>query len=82
MIRKMDIMNKRNNLLVFLVILFGGILVYLDSSVAQQESSPSMFGNGTVELAGMRVPDIGPLPTVVPTPHSNFPIKPFLLVLW
>jgi len=45
--------------------------VYLASGAAHQESVSSMSGKGTLEIAGMRVPDIGPLPTAVPTPATN-----------
>ncbi|MEC4674330.1 MAG: cytochrome c peroxidase [Nitrospirota bacterium] len=68
-------MNKRNIFLIFLFFLFGGVFVYLGSDVAQQESVPSMFGKGTIEVASMRVPDIGPLPTAVPIPSTNLNYK-------
>ena len=76
MIRKMDMMNnKQKNFLVVLLILIGGIFVYGGSGVAQQEAVPSLIGKGTVEVDGVRVPDIGPLPTAVPIPATNLNYK-------
>jgi len=68
-------MNSRKILPVLLFFLFGGTFVYLGSGAAHQEPSSSMFGNGTIDIAGMRVPDIGPLPTAVPTPPTNLNYK-------
>ncbi|MDH5564927.1 MAG: hypothetical protein OEY91_15065 [Nitrospirota bacterium] len=64
-------MNAQKNFLVVLGILIGGICVYGESSIAQQESDPSMLSKGIIEVEGMRVPDIGPLPTTVPIPATN-----------
>jgi len=68
-------MNKKKNFLVVLLILFGGIFVFWGPGIAQQESVPSVFGKGTIVVAGMRVPDIGPLPTAVPIPATNLNYK-------
>jgi len=73
--QKGNLMNLRKILPVFLFFLFGGAFVYVGSGAAHQESSSSMFGNGTLEIAGVRVPDIGPLPTAVPTPPTNLNYK-------
>jgi len=73
--RKGNFMNSRKNLLIFLLILFCGTFVYWGSVIAEQDSIPSMFGKGTIEVAGMRVPDIGPLPTAVPIPATNLNYK-------
>ena len=75
MIRKMDAMNEKKRSLIFLLILFGGLFVYLGSGIAQQELSHSVLGKGTIEIADMRVPDIGPLPTAIPMPATNLHYK-------
>jgi cytochrome c peroxidase len=38
---------------------------------AQQLFPPTMFATGTIEIDGIKVPDIGPLPTTVPIPPNN-----------
>ncbi len=68
-------MNSRKKLLIFLLILFGGIFMYWGSGIAEQKPISSMFGKGTIDVAGMRVPDIGPLPTAVPIPATNLNYK-------
>ncbi len=75
MIRKMDAMNKKKRSLTFLLILFGGIFVYWGSGIAHQKTESLLDGPGIIEVAGMRVPDIGPLPTVVPIPATNLNYK-------
>ncbi|MDH5564596.1 MAG: cytochrome-c peroxidase [Nitrospirota bacterium] len=67
--------NKQKNFLVVLLILIGGMFVYGGSGVAQQEAVPSLIGKGTIEVDGVRVPDIGPLPTAVPVPATNLNYK-------
>ncbi len=59
----------------FLVILFGGILVHGGIGIAHQETEPSMNSPRIIEVDGVRVPDIGPLPTVVPIPATNLNYK-------
>ena len=64
-------MNTRIFYLICLLFLFGQLFVYLDAGVAQQETVLSMNGKGTIKVAGMRIPDIGTLPTAVPIPPAN-----------
>ena len=51
-----------------------GLSVFGDLRSAQ--ASPSGFApHGTVTIDGVTVPDIGPLPTSIPTPPSNLSYK-------
>ncbi len=71
MIRKMNAMNKKKRNLVFLLIIFGGTFAYWGSGVAHQKTALVVDSPGMIEVVGMHVPDIGPLPTVVPIPATN-----------
>ena len=71
MMRKMDTMNNQIKILISLLILFGGTFAYWGSGAAHQKTAPVVDSPGMIEVAGMHVPDIGPLPTVVPIPATN-----------
>ncbi|MEO8328261.1 MAG: cytochrome c peroxidase, partial [Nitrospirota bacterium] len=51
------------------------IFVFFNVGFAQQVFPPTMFNTKIIEVDGMRVPDIGPLPTMVPIPTTNVNYK-------
>ncbi|MFI5247424.1 MAG: cytochrome-c peroxidase [Nitrospirales bacterium] len=60
--------------LVGLMVSVSGLWVFDDLKPAQ--ASPSGYAShGTVTIDGMTVPDIGPLPTSIPTPSTNLNYK-------
>jgi cytochrome c peroxidase len=46
-----------------------------NSGLAQQLFPPTMFNTKIIEVDGVGVPDIGPLPTIVPIPATNLNYK-------
>lgn len=48
---------------------------YLNTGVDANLTSPTMLNTNTVEIDDMRVPNIGPLPTIVPIPTTNVNYK-------
>ncbi len=69
-------MSSRKTSFLVLVLIIGGTFVYWGSSIAQPKAEPSaVTAKGTIELAGVLVPDIGPLPTAVPIPATNLNYK-------
>ena len=64
-------MDVRKFIRVFSFLFIGGVSGYWGFGHAHSESFTSMAIKGAIEVAGMRVPDIGPLPTTVPIPATN-----------
>ena len=54
---------------------FISAIFLLDHAVPQKADAQSISTTKTVEVAGVRVPDIGPLPTSVPIPPTNLNYK-------
>jgi cytochrome c peroxidase len=51
------------------------LFVFFTAGLAQQLFPPTMFNTKIIEVDGVRVPDIGPLPTIVPIPGTNVNYK-------
>jgi cytochrome c peroxidase len=51
------------------------LYVFFNAGFAQQLLPPTMFNTKIIEVDGVRVPDIGPLPTTVPIPATNLNYK-------
>ncbi len=68
-------MNMQKKFQVALLLLFGVTFVYQGSSIAQQELVLSLTGKRTIDVAGIRIPDIGLLPTAIPVPATNLNYK-------
>jgi cytochrome c peroxidase len=51
------------------------LFAFLNAGLAQQLLPPTMFNTKIIEVDGVRVPDIGPLPTAVPMPATNLNYK-------
>ena len=51
------------------------LFVFFNAGFAQQLLPPTMSNSKIIEVDGVRVPDIGPLPTVVPIPATNLNYK-------
>jgi cytochrome c peroxidase len=51
------------------------LFVFFTAGLAQQLLPPTMFTTKIIEVDGVRVPDIGPLPTAVPVPATNLNYK-------
>jgi len=51
------------------------LYVFFNAGFAQQLLPPTMFNTKIIEVDGVRVPDIGPLPTAVPIPATNLNYK-------
>jgi len=60
----------------FLVVgLISILFMLIEAGAVQRLSPPTMFNTTMIEVHGMRVPDIGPLPTMVPIPQTNVNYK-------
>lgn len=70
-------MTKKRVLAVSLVgLVVSATVVCLFGDLTSAQASPSSFApHGTVTVDGVTVPDIGPLPTSIPTPSSNLNYK-------
>ncbi|MGP0593050.1 cytochrome-c peroxidase [Nitrospira sp. T9] len=55
--------------------IFAVLLFLFETGLAQQVFPPTMFNTKIIEVDGVRVPDIGPLPTMVPIPATNLNYK-------
>ena len=51
------------------------LFAFFNSGLAQQLFPPTMFNTKIIEVDGVEVPDIGPLPTIVPIPATNLNYK-------
>ena len=51
------------------------LFVFFNAGFTQQLLSPAMLNTKIIEVDGVRVPDIGPLPTAVPIPATNLNYK-------
>ena len=51
------------------------LFVFFNAGFAQQLLPSTMLNSKIIEVDGVRVPDIGPLPTVVPIPATNLNYK-------
>ena len=51
------------------------LYVFFNAGFAQQLFPPTMFNTKIIEVDGVEVPDIGPLPTIVPIPATNLNYK-------
>jgi len=51
------------------------LFVFFTAGLAQQLFPPTMFNTKIIEVDGVEVPDIGPLPTIVPIPATNLNYK-------
>lgn len=58
-----------------LIGIFAVLLSLFEIGFAQDLASPTMFNTKIIEVDGVRVPDIGPLPTMVPIPATNLNYK-------
>jgi len=51
------------------------LFAFFNAGLAQQLFPPTMFNTKIIEVDGVEVPDIGPLPTIVPIPATNLNYK-------
>ena len=51
------------------------LFAFFTAGLAQQLFPPTMFNTKIIEVDGVEVPDIGPLPTIVPIPATNLNYK-------
>jgi len=68
-------MNIQQRWFVIFMVCVAFAVFYLNTGVDANLTPPTMFNTDTVEIDGMSVPDIGPLPTMVPIPPTNVNYK-------
>ena len=65
----------KNSYSIIVIAVAALLLVFFNAGLAQQLFPPTMFNTKIIEVDGVEVPDIGPLPTIVPIPATNLNYK-------